>query len=62
MNIMPEGEDLRKAVKWISEMQKTDPKKSIGDLISEASLRFDLPPNDQEFLLRCFVKKDQNCD
>jgi hypothetical protein len=62
MSIMPEGEDLRKAVKWISEMQKTDPGKSLGDLISEASLRFDLPPNDEDFLIRCFVKKEQDCD
>ena len=62
MSIMPEGEDLRKAVKWISEIIKTDPDKSIGDLISEASLKFDLPPNDEEFLIRCFIKKTEDCD
>ena len=62
MNIMPEGEDLRKAVKWIDEMRKAEPEKSIGDLIGEASLTFDLPPNDQEFLIRCFTKKSEESD
>jgi len=58
MSIFPEGEDLRKAVKWIDEMLQSDTEKSISELISEASLQFDLPPNDQEFLFRNFYKKE----
>ena len=58
MNIMPEGEDLRKAVQWIDEMLKDKTDKSVSELISEAALKFDLPPNDQEFLLRNFCKKE----
>ena len=57
MNILPEGEDLRKAVAWINEMLQSDTEKSISELISEASLQFDLPPNDQDFLMRNFCKK-----
>ena len=58
MNILPEGEDLRKAVKWIDEMLQDKTEKSISELIGEASLKFDLPPKDQEFLFRNFCKKD----
>jgi hypothetical protein len=61
MSILPDGEDLRKAVKWIDEILQDKTEKSISELISEASLKFDLPPNDQEFLYRNFCKKDSNC-
>ena len=58
MSILPEGEDLRKAIKWIDDMLQEKTEKSVTDLISEASLKFDLPPNDQEFLFRNFCKKE----
>ena len=48
--ILPEGTDLRKAVKWISEMRTDDPKKKLSDLIVEASVKFDLSPKDEVFL------------
>lgn len=57
MSIVPQGEDLRKAIKWMDEMLREKTEKSISELISEASLKFDLPPNDQEFLFRNFCKK-----
>ena len=58
MSILPEGEDLKKAVAWIDEMLQDDTEKSMSELISDASLKFDLPPNDQEFLFRNFCKKE----
>ena len=61
MSILPDGEDLRKAVKWIDEILQDKTGKSISELVSEASLKFDLPPNDQEFLYRNFCKKDSDC-
>lgn len=61
MSILPDGEDLRKAVKWIDEQLQDKTEKSVSQLISEASLKFDLPPNDEEFLLRNFCKKDSDC-
>jgi len=54
MSIIPEGEDLRNAVKWISEMIKENSEKSKMELVNEASLRFDLKPTDEEFLIRCY--------
>jgi len=57
MNIIPQGEDLRKAVKWISEERERCPNKKISILINEACLRFDLQPNDGEFLNRFYQKE-----
>jgi hypothetical protein len=56
--IMPEGEDLRKAVKWISEERQSYPGKKLAKLVEEASVKFDLSPADAEYLFR-FFKKEQ---
>ena len=56
--VQPEGEDLRKAVKWISEERKYDPKAKASKLIEEACLKFDLSPMDAEYLLN-FLKADK---
>lgn len=58
MSIMPEGEGLRRAVKWISEQLKYESEKSIDKLISEAGVRFDLAPNETAYLVRCYEDKD----
>jgi nucleotide-binding universal stress UspA family protein len=52
----PEGESLRRAVRWISDARSLDPATSMGKLVEEAGLRFDLPPLDQEFLRETFTK------
>ncbi|HMA85196.1 MAG TPA: hypothetical protein VKN73_05800 [Desulfosalsimonadaceae bacterium] len=59
MSIQPEGEDLRKAIKWISEMRQEEPDKSLSRLVEEAGAKFDLPPKDQEFLYR-FIKQNES--
>ncbi len=58
MSIQPEGEDLRKAVKWVSEERKANAKANPQKLFQEASLRFNLSPADGEFLAR-FVKEEE---
>ncbi len=50
MSIQPEGEDLRKAVKWISEEHKYNPELKYAKLIEEACLKFNLSPKDAEYL------------
>ena len=57
MSILPEGEQLRKAVKWISDELGDTPGTTLGKLIGDASLKFDLPPNDADFLIRFFAEK-----
>lgn len=57
---MPEGEDIRNAVKWISEEQKYNPgKKRLDQLIEEACFKFDLSPLEAEFLRRNYQKINQ---
>lgn len=50
--ILPEGEEIRKAVKWISEMRQDDPQARIEKLIEDACIKFDLSPIEAEFLSR----------
>jgi hypothetical protein len=57
MSIQPEGEDLRKATKWVSEERKYNPAKSIKELAEEACLKFDLSPKDADFLYRFILKE-----
>ncbi len=55
--IMPEGEDLQKAVKWISAHLEENPSQSINKLIEKAVFTFDLSPKDADFLLNFYRKK-----
>jgi hypothetical protein len=54
--ILPEGETLRNAVRWISEMRCEQPRRGLGRLIDEASLRFNLTPREQQSLVRLLVE------
>ncbi|RJQ74064.1 MAG: hypothetical protein C4519_17330 [Desulfobacteraceae bacterium] len=46
MNIQPEGENLRRAVKWISAERQANPGTPIYQLIERACLTFNLTPAD----------------
>ncbi len=50
--LLPDNEDLRKAVKWISLQGEFNLK-----TVDEASLRFDLSPADEDFLINHFTGK-----
>jgi hypothetical protein len=50
-SILPPGESLRRAVRWLGEQGRHDPA-----AIEEAARRFDLAPADEEFLLTHFRK------
>jgi len=58
MNIQPEGDDLRKAVKWIAEHRLENPEKRISALVQAASIRYNLSPRDEAFLLRFLREKE----
>lgn len=49
--ILPKGEKLRRAVRWISGRREEAPEASLGSLVSDATLRFDLTPRESEMLL-----------
>lgn len=57
--IMPQGESMRKAIKWISDQIQTNENSNISNLINEASIRFDLSPNEGSFLIN-FYKEQQD--
>ena len=52
-SILPEGDNLRRAIRWISEKGSH----SLA-VIDEASIRFDLSPADASFLIRHFSQKE----
>ena len=57
MSILPEGEQLRKAVRWISEERQTRENANLAKLIDEACIKFDLSPADTDFLFRFFTEE-----
>lgn len=48
--VEPQGENIRRALKWISNITLTHPEKKRKDILREAELRFDLTPRECEFL------------
>jgi hypothetical protein len=48
--IQPEGELIRKAVKWISGERQSDPSANLQKLIEDAALKFNLSPVEVEYL------------
>jgi hypothetical protein len=54
---MIEGEDVKKAIKWISARREETPETPMHRLIAEAAFQFDLSPLDQEFLTGFFQKR-----
>ena len=55
-DIQPEGEQFRKAVRWISGMRSEHPEAGLGKLIEEACFKFDLTPKDADSLMRFFAE------
>jgi hypothetical protein len=51
---LPEGEHLRRAVKWISQTKQIDPETPLYQLIDQATFRFDLNPKDAEYITAFF--------
>lgn len=58
MSILPEGEQLRRAVKWISDERLDNPGVNLSILIGKSCLKFDLAPKDEEFLMHFFTDND----
>ncbi len=55
-DLLPDGEDLRRAVKWIAGHLQEKPDQPVGPLIHEAVFKFDLSPRDGEFLIDFYSK------
>ena len=59
MSIQPEGEELRKATKWISDKLQYEKNQSLREVIEKACTRFNLSPKDAEYLMRFFSARDK---
>jgi hypothetical protein len=57
MTIIPENEQLKRAVRWISDQLMENENLSKMKLINEATLRFDLDPKQSTFLIN-FYKRE----
>lgn len=57
--LLPEGEDLRRAVKWISGNLQEDPGQPVMPLVQEAIFKYDLSPRDADFLIGFYSKKKE---
>ncbi|HEX9909515.1 MAG TPA: hypothetical protein VGA86_01420 [Desulfatiglandales bacterium] len=55
--IIPEGERVRQAVKYISAERMADEKKPIRKLIQEASLKYNLSPKEEQDLVNFYREK-----
>jgi hypothetical protein len=49
--VVPGGDAIRGAMKWLSERREEDPQAPRMKLIEEAAVRFDLTPLDVDFLV-----------
>lgn len=56
-NILPDGEDLRRAVKWISTNLQENADQPVQALVQQAIFTFDLSPKDADFLIGFYSKK-----
>ena len=57
MSLLPEGEELRRAIKWISSRLTEDADQGLAPLLQAAIFKFDISPKDAEFLLNFYRKK-----
>jgi hypothetical protein len=55
--IVPQGENVRRAVKWISEERQSSPGRKLTKLVEEAAVRFNLSPAEGEYLSRFFTEQ-----
>ncbi len=56
-SIQPQGDNIRKAVKWISEERQAGTATANNRLVDQAAVKFNLSPNEVEFLIK-FVKEE----
>ena len=54
MTVKPEGENIQKAIKWISVNFEENQNQPLHNLIDKAVFKFDLSPKDTEFLISFF--------
>ena len=57
--IQPEGDPIRKAVKWISDELQDQPDGNRQKLMEQAAVKFNLSPKDFEYLQKLIMSEEQ---
>ena len=57
MSIQPQGETIRKAVKWVSQQRQSSPAVGIQTLVDQAAMQFNLTPKEADFLARTLTSQ-----
>ncbi len=60
--MLPPGDNVRKAVKWISEHLKEDDSRPLNALINSAILQFNLSPKESEELYHFYRNASRSSD
>lgn len=50
MSVAPEGDALRKAIRWVGEQRRERPEARLSELVDRAGKAFDLSPTEAEWL------------
>ena len=50
--VQPEGEQIRKAVKWYAEEKAANPQRGRLKLLEEAGMKFNLTPVEEDYLAK----------
>jgi hypothetical protein len=58
-DLLPEGEELRRAVKWVSDNLLENPDQSVQQLVHQAIFKYDLSPRDADFLINFHRKRSK---
>jgi len=56
--IMPDGEEIKQAINWISAQLEEKNNEPLSMLIEDAVFKFDLSPKEADFLTRFFGKRN----
>lgn len=57
--IVPERDEIKKAIQWVSETLEQNPDEPAHKVIEKAVFEFDLSPLDAEFLMRFFKNRSK---
>ena len=55
--LLPEGEEIRRAVKWVSANLQENSGHTVQTLVQDAVFKFDLSPLEADFLIRFYARK-----
>lgn len=58
--IIPEGENIQRAIKWVSINFEENENQPVQQLVQKAVFKFDLSPKDAEFLAGFFRNHKAN--